>query len=173
MEISLELVLFFLISIYLLLATGLAFFRCRKYLKKHPNEKIGVAYYHNDERNTLTFAGFSLTALSLLVGLQFNKIIPLSSTIQFFSLAFALIVLSFTSIRFRFVNAFVYLSDILLNAGLLSIGCGFLVFFAGQVSWLDGSTVIFSILVFVLFLASLINYIFFDKYSRELEGEKK
>lgn len=172
MEISPELVLFCLIAVYLLLATILAFFRCRKYLRKHPDEKIGVAYYHNDERNTLTFAGFSLTALALLVGLQINRSLVLSSEIQFFSLAFALILMAFLCLRFRFVNISIYLSDVLLNAGLLSIGCGFLVFFIKNVSWFDGSTIIFIILVTVLFLVSLVNYIFFDVYSRGTEGEK-
>jgi hypothetical protein len=169
---NLELSLTILVVGYLFLATVIAFIRCKKYLKGHPNETKSVSYYHNDERNTLTFAGFSLTALALLVGLQFNGEIPLSTTIQFFSLAFALMVLSFTFIRFRFVNAFIYLSDVFLNGGLLSIGCGFLVFFVESVSISDASTIIFTLLLIALVAASLVNYIFFDIYSRGWEDDK-
>ena len=38
--------------------------------------------------------------------------------------------------------------------------------------WFDGSTIIFIILVIALFLVSLVNYIFFDVYSRGIDGEK-
>jgi len=164
-ELTLELLLFVLIAFYVLFASILAFVGSRKYLADHPDEEIGRAYFQNDERNNLAFAGFSLTALALLVGLQFNKIIPLSTTIQFFSLAFTLIIISYLFVRFRYMNVFVYLSDVLLNAGLLSIGCGFLVFFAKNVSPSDSSTVIFTILVLVLFIASFVNYFFFQKYT--------
>ena len=173
MEITLEITLTALIIIYIMSAIIIASFRCKKYLKAHPIETIGLPYYHHDERNALTFAGFSLTAIALLIGLQFNKLISLASIIQFFSLAFMLMVLSYTFLRFRFVNASIFISDILLNSGLLSIGFGFLVFFAENVSWFDSSTIVFIVLSFALILTSLINYAFFYKYSREQGSKEK
>lgn len=158
---------------HLFLTMVLAFSRFGRYLKEHPNEKESGSQYQHEERNALTFVGFSLTALALLVGLQFNKTIPLSPAIQFFSLAFALILLSVIFMRFRTVNATVYLSDVFLNSGLLSIACGFLVFFAVNISFNDASTIIFSILFIALVIASGVNYIFFDKYARRWNSDKK
>ena len=66
---------------------------------------------------------------------------------QFFSLSLLFLVLSSITLRFRIINFFVYISDVFLNAGLLSIACGFLVFFGENVSWNDISTIIFGILL--------------------------
>ena len=172
--ISLELILLILIAIYMVLATVLGLVRGWKYLKDHPNEETGKEYHHHNERIIFILAGFSLTAIALLVSIQFKELAQISSTLQFFSIAFTTFILSSLSIRWRFRNFFVYLSDVFLNVGLLSIGCGFLVFFANFRSWYDGSTIVFMILVVVLFLASLVNYFFFDEYTEKWrEGEKR
>lgn len=166
MQISLETVLLILIPVYIVVATVLALIRRFKYLKNAPDEKRGGEYYRHSERIHLTFAGFSLTALALLIGLQINEVVQLSSTIQFFSLAFSLLIMSFVFLQFRFKNFFVFFSDVFFNAGLLSIGCGFLVFFAKNLSWYDNSTLIFLVLVIALSIALLANYKLFDKYMK-------
>ena len=170
MFLSLETGLFILVIGYLFFSTVITFWKGRKFLISRPDEKRGRDYYHNDESHALTLASFSLTALALLVGLLFNKAIPLSNTIQFFSLAFALMVMSFIFIHFRFANAFLYLSEVFLNGGLLSIGCGFLVFFSENVSPTNYSTIVFAILLAALVTASLVNYVFFDIFRRDAES---
>jgi hypothetical protein len=156
---SAESLLMILIAIYLVIAIGVGSYRLRKYLQEHPNEKEGKEYSFQNETSALTLAGFSLTALALLISIRYNDLNSISSTLQFFSLAFLFLILSPTFIKFRIANFFVYIADVFMNAGLLSIACGFLVFFGETVSWANWSTVIFSVLVVALFLASLINYI--------------
>lgn len=153
--------LIILIAVYLSIAIGVASYRLRKYLKSHPDEDAGRDYHFQHENVSLTLAGFSLTAIALLVSL-YSNFSTVSPTLAFFSLSFLFLILSPTFLRFRFVNFFVYVADVLFNAGLLSIACGFLVFFGEVVSWTDWSTVIFSILVGALFFASLANYILFE-----------
>jgi len=166
--------LIILVAVYLAVAIGIGSYRSRKYLfEGHPNEKKGMEYHHQNETVTLTFAGFSLTALALLVSIRFDNLSSISSILQFFSLSLLFFILSSITLRFRIVNFFVYISDVLLNAGLLSIACGFLVFFGENVSWIDGSTLVFSILVIAIFVASLANYILFDKYAQNRESEVK
>jgi hypothetical protein len=167
LEFTIETILLLLVIFYIFVSIVTAFARCRKYLLDHPSEEYGRVYFQNDERNNLTFAGFSLTALALLTGLQFNKLIVLNGTIQFFSLAFVLIVLSFLFVRFRFVNAFIFFSDVFLNAGLLSICCGFLVFFSENVSWFDSSTIIFAVFIIILLVTLVVNHIFFENHAKE------
>jgi len=166
MQVNLEMMLLISILVYIVLAIALASLKGHKYLNNAPREEIGKEYHQHNERINLIFAGFSLTALALLLDFQ------LSSIIQFFSLAFSLLILSFVFLRFRFKNLFVYLSDVLLNAGLLSIGCGFLVFFS-NISWFDGSTIIFSVFFVALYIASLVNCYFFIELIENKEGEKK
>ena len=117
MQINPETVLFILIPIYMIIATVLASIRRLKYLMDVPNEEKSREYYRHSERIYLTFAGFSLTALALLISLQINKVLQLSSTIQFFSLAFSLLIMSFVFLQFRFRNFYVFLSDVFFNAG--------------------------------------------------------
>lgn len=170
---SLELILIILIVVYMVLATVLGLVRGWNYLKGYPDEEKGKGYHRHNERIIFTLAGFSLTVIALLVSIQFNELAQISSTLQFFSIAFATLILASLFIRWRFRNFFVYLSDVFLNVGLLSISCGLLVFFANFFSWYDGSTIVFTILVVVLFLASLVNYFFFDEYTAKWRGEKK
>jgi len=157
----------------MVLAIVLGLFRGWNYLKKHPVEKTGRAYHWHNEKITITLAGFSLTALALFLSIQFKELAEISSTLLFFSTAFTTLILSSIFIRFRIRNFFLYLSDVLLNTGMLSIGCGFLVFFADVFAY-DGSTIVFIILVIALFIVSLVNYFFFDTYTEYWrEGEKR
>jgi hypothetical protein len=157
----------------MVLAIALGLIRGWNYLKKHPVEEIGRAYHWHNERIILTLAGFSLTALALFLSIQFKELAQISSTLLFFSIAFTTLILSSIFLRFRIRNFFLYLSDVLLNVGLLSISCGFLVFFA-NVFFHDASELVFGILVAVLFVVSLVNYFFFDRYVEYWrEGEKR
>lgn len=173
LRISVDLILLILIVVYMFLATVLGLVRGWKYLKGYPDEKKGKEYHQQNESITLTLAGFSLTALALLLSIQFEELSQISSTLMFFSIAFTTLISSFLSIRWRFRNFFIYLSDVFLNTGLLSIGCGLLVFFANVFSWYDGSTIVFAILVVVLFFVSLVNYFFFDRYTKHWRVEEK
>lgn len=169
---SVELMLLILILVYLVLAIMLGLVRGWNYLKKYPVEKTGRAYHWHNERITFTY-GFSLTALALFLSIQFRELAQISSTLIFFSTAFTTLILSSIFIRFRIRNFFLYLSDVLLNTGMLSIGCGFLVFFTSVFAY-DGSTIVFIILVIALFVVSLVNYFFFDRYTEYWrEGEKR
>ena len=171
--ISLEIMLLILVIVYMVFATILGLVRGWNYLKGFPDEEKGKDYHFHNERITLTLAGFSLTALALLVGIGFQELAQIRSTLKFFSVAFATLILSSLFIRWRFRNFFIYLADVFLNTGLLSIGCGFLVFFADFFSWHDSSTTVFIILVVVLFFASLANYFFFDRYTQHWRGGEK
>jgi hypothetical protein len=162
-----------MILVYMVLAIILGLVRGWHYLKGYPDEKAGKEYHRHNESITLTLAGFSLTALALLLSIRFEELTQISPTLLFFSIAFTTLILSSIFIRLRIRNLFLYISDVLLNVGLLSIGCGFLVFFADVFSY-DGSTIVFFILVAVLFFVSLVNYFFFDRYAEYWrEGEKK
>lgn len=163
---SSELLLIILILVYMVLAIVLGLIRGWKYLKSYPDEKLGKEYHRHNERIVLTLAGFSLTALSLFISIQFRELAQISSTLLFFSIAFSALISSSIFIRFRIRKFFLYLSDVLLNVGLLAIGCGFLVFFGDRFSYYDSLTIVFVILVVVLFLVSLVNYFFFDKYVK-------
>jgi len=169
---SLEQMLLVVIAVYVFLATVLGLLRGWKYLKGFPDEKTGKEYHLHNERIILTMTGFSLTAITLLISIQLTELAQISSTLVFFSIAFTSLVLSHISIRFRVRNFFIYLSDVLLNLGLLSIGCGFLVFFANFFSSYDPTTITFVFLVGALFFVSLVNYFFFDRYVKYWQGEK-
>jgi len=172
--VSIELILLVLILVYMVLAIVLGLVRGWNYLKTYSDEKTEKEYHWHNERIVLTLAGFSLTALSLLLSIQFEELAQISSTLFFFSIAFSALILSSISIRLRFRKFSIYLSDVLLNVGLLAIGCGFLVFFAKAFSWYDGSTVVFIFLIVALFVVSLANYFFFDRYTKYWrEGEKR
>jgi len=170
---STETVLLILILVYTVLAIVAGLIRGWKYLKTIPNEETGKEYHLHNERIVLTLAGFSLTALSLLISIQSKELVQISSTLFFFSIAFSSLVLSSIFIRFRFRQFFIYLSDVLLNVGLLAIGCGFLIFFANKFSWNDGSTIVFTVLVIALFCLTLANYFFFSKIIRNWKGSEK
>ena len=173
LSVSLEMMLLVLIAVYMFLAIVLGLNRGWSYLKGFPDEEAGKDYHQHNESITFTLAGFSLTAIALLVSIQFNELAQVSSTLKFFSIAFATLILSSLSIRWRFRNFSIYLADVFLNAGLLSIGCGFLVFFVEFFSWHDSSTVVFVILVVALFFVSLVNYFFFDRYTEHWRGSEK
>lgn len=160
---SIEAWLLILILVYVILAILGGLITRWKYLKSIPKEEVGKEYHFHNERIILTLAGFSLTALSLLISLQSRDLLQISSTLLFFSLAFSSLILSSVIIRFRVIQFLIYLSDILLNVGLLSISSGLLVFFANKFSLSDGSTIVFIILFIALFFLTLANYFFFLK----------
>jgi len=171
--VSIELILLILIVAYMVLAIVLGLVRGWNYLKGSPVEKTGKEYHWHNERIVLTLAGFSLTALSLFLSIQFKELAQISSTLIFFSIAFSTLILSSLFLRLRVRRFSTYLADVFLNTGLLSIGCGLLVFFAKFVSPYDGSTIVFTLLVVALVFVSLVNYFFFDRYMKYWREEKK
>lgn len=170
---SIELVLFFAIITYIFLSIVLGLRKGWKYLKEAPNEEREKEYHFHNEKITLTLAGFSLTALSIVIS-RSTELAEFSSNLMFFSLGISVLILSSITLRLRVRRFSIYLSDILLNAGLLSIVCGFLIFFVKKFSWLDVSAIIFTILIALIFLATLVNYFYFERYMKYYtEGGKK
>lgn len=163
---TLELMLLILIIVYVFLATILGLARRWNYLKSFPDEKKGKEYHWHNESITFTLAGFSITAIALLVSIQFNELAQISSTLEFFSIAFTTLILSSLFLRLRIRRLFTYLADVFLNAGLLSIACGFLVFFANVFSLYDGSTIVFIFLVVALLIMFSVNYLLFDRVTK-------
>jgi len=82
-----------------------------KHMKEPTDEKEGREYHLNHERIVLMLAGFSLTALSILIGLQSREQTQISSILVFFSVAFSSLLLSAVIVRFRIAEFFIYLSD--------------------------------------------------------------
>jgi len=157
--------LLLVIAVYFFLAV-LWGVRRWKDMKESPDEKTGKEYHLHQERIVLTLAGFSLTALSILIGIQSRELCQISSILLFFSIAFSSLIMSSVLVRFRIAEFFIYLSDVLLNVGLLAISCGFLVFLADRFSWTDGSTIVFMVLVVFLLCFTFAYYLSFNKILR-------
>jgi hypothetical protein len=145
----------------------------RGHMKEAQDEEVGKEYHLNQERIVLMLAGFSLTALSILIGLQSKGQTQISPILVFFSVAFSSLIMSAVIVRFRIAQFFVYLSDVLLNVGLLAISCGFLVFFADTFSWTDGSTIVFMVLVVVLIVFTFAYYLSLNKILRTEKSSEK
>jgi uncharacterized membrane protein YccC len=141
-------------------------------MRKAQDEEKGRTYHLHQERIVLMLAGFSLTALSILIGIQSRELSQISSSLVFFSIAFSSLVMSAVAIRFRIAEFFIYLSDVLLNVGLLAISCGFLVFFADRFSWTDGSTIIFMVLVIALLTFTFVYYLSLNRILKSENGDK-
>jgi MFS family permease len=168
-----DIVLLVLISIYMILAILLGLLGGWRYQRSVPKEETGREYHMQSERVVLTLAGFSLTSLSLFVSIQFRELAQLSSTILFFSIALSVLVLSYISLLMRFRQFFLYLSNILVNTGLLSIASGFLVFFESFLSWSNGSTIVFSVLVILVFIGILVDQFFYYQHIKNWEKVKE
>lgn len=157
--------LLLVIAVYFFLAVLWGVIRW-KHMKESPDEKTGKEYHLHQERIVLTLAGFSLTALSILIGIQSRELSQISSILLFFSIAFSSLIMSSVLVRFRIAEFFIYLSDVLLNVGLLAISCGFLVFLADRFLWTDGSTIVFMVLVVFLLCFTFAYYLSFNKILR-------
>lgn len=162
-----------LISVYMMLAILLGLIRGWEYHRSVPEEEKGKDYYMQSERAILTLAGFSLTSLSLFVSIQFKELAQLSSTILFFSIALSVLILSYIALQMRFRRFFPYLSNVLVNTGLLSIASGFLVFFENFLSWSNGSTIVFSVLVVLVFIGTLVDEFFYYQHFKSWGKTKK
>jgi hypothetical protein len=176
---SVELFLSSLVLAYPVLAIILGIRKAWSYLTSKSNAKTEEQkreerdYLRHKERISLTFAGFSLTALTLFVSIQLRELAQLSSTIFFFSTAFSLLILSYLSSLISRVRFFTYLSDVLLNTSLLAIACGFLIFFGNFLSWNNGSTIIFIILATALFVGASYEQYFFLEVTKDFQEVKK
>jgi hypothetical protein len=160
-DFSSEFWLICLIVVYVLVATGIGYYRLRKFHREHPGER-GKNYQFTHDSSALTLAGFSITAIAVLVSIGYRNIVYISSTLAFFSLAFLFLILAPTINRLKFIKFFSYIANVFFDAGLLSIACGFLESFGKNVSWTDWSTIIFAILVIALMIFSLANFLFVE-----------
>jgi hypothetical protein len=132
MGLILEISLLVLLLVYISTFMGFAFTKGRKYLESYPQGKDNKDYVFQFQNSSLTLAGLSITAIVLIVSLKFegtfSSLTSFSAILLFFSISFVTLALAWDLIRFpREIYHFV--SGVLSDIGVLSIGCGFLVFF--------------------------------------------
>lgn len=170
---TIDSLLLIVVTIYFVLAILWGVIRW-KHMKKAQDEREGREYHLHQERIVLMLAGFSLTALSILIGIQSrDPASQISSVVVFFSVAFSSLIMSAVVVRFRIAEFFIYLSDVLLNVGILAISCGFLVFFADRFSWTDGSTIVFMVLVVSLLVFTFAYYLFYNNILRTEKSSER
>jgi hypothetical protein len=163
-NVSLEEPLLFVVFLYIALPLLFGFWKGRKYLLKAP--RIGEDYFafvfHSDDL-VLALAGFSLTALSLFIGLYQESIGKVASILLFFSISFSLLILSATFSRFHTRRIFAFIGDLVADAGLLGLACGFLVFFWQTFQWLEGIVVIYAGFIAIFILLSFLHFYKYHK----------
>jgi hypothetical protein len=173
--VSFEELLSVLVLLYIALPLVFGLWKGRKYLLNSP--KIGEDYFafifHSDDV-VLAIAGFSLTALSLFIGLYQESLGKVASILLFFSFSFSLMVLSAAANRFQTRRIFPFVADLLADCGLLGLACGFLVFFWQNLQWLEGIVVIFSVFIALFLLLSILHfYKYYKFWSLETDNRRK
>jgi hypothetical protein len=127
----LEILLLVLLVAYFSIFTGLALIKGRKYWQSH-SQKNDNKDDLLQSQNSLTLSGLALTAIALFVSLRFqgtlSSLASFSTIILFFSISFITLALSWNITRFP-EEIYCFESSVLSDIGVLSIGCGFLIFF--------------------------------------------
>jgi hypothetical protein len=127
-----EIALLVLLLLYFLTFIGFGLGKGRKYLESHAQSKDDENYLPKFQDFSLTLAGLAVTAIALFVGLKFggtfSSLESFTSIILFFSISFVTLALSWNLSRFP-KGTYHFLSGVLSDLGVLSIGCGFLIFF--------------------------------------------
>jgi hypothetical protein len=144
--------------VYVTICLLFGFVKGRKYLKNYRSGKASEDYLFHSLDATLTLAGLAITSLAILIGLGLQNLERVSSIVLFFSISFVAFALSSNFMRFprRFYG---YIADVLVDTGVLAIGCGFLVFFEKELpSFYELS------LTFVLFIIAFLVLSCFDLY---------
>lgn len=163
MGLILEKALLILLVVYFLTFMGLALAKGRKYLESYPQGKDNKDYLFQSQNFSLTLSGLSVTAIALIVSLKFDELASFSSIILFFSISFVTLALSWNLIRFP-KGFYQFVSGVLSDIGVLSIGCGFLVFFW---SYLSFSFLEIPITFFLFIVAFLyLSYLDFRRYKK-------
>lgn len=163
MCITLEESLIALLLIYMFSSIIIALVRGRKYLAEHPKEEKERDYFFHSEEMTLILAGFALTALVLFISLSQN-LVEFASVILFFSTAFLMLTLSYIFMQLRTTRLLPYLSNVMMDTGLLSIGCGFLVFFWQKFQWSFGISIVYVLFIILFVVLSMVNFYYYYEY---------
>jgi hypothetical protein len=132
MGLASEIALLIILLIYFSTFYGLALKKGRKYLESYPHGKDNKGYLFQFQDFSLTLAGLAVTAIALIVSIKFeggfSSLASFTETILFFSISFVTLALSWNLIRFP-KGIYHFVSGVLSDIGVLSIGCGLLVFF--------------------------------------------
>lgn len=113
---------------------GLALVKGRKYFELYALGNDNKDYLFQSQNVSLALSGLSITAIALFVSLKFEALASFSPIILFFSISFVTLALSSNLIRFP-KGFYQFVSDVLKDIGVLSIGCGFLVFFWSNLNY--------------------------------------
>ena len=162
-----------LLLVYVLSAISLGLVKGRKYLGEHPKEEKERDYFFHTEEITLALAGFALTALVLFISLRFENLAEFVAAILFFSIAFSTLTLSYIFMRIRTTRLFPYISNVMMDTGLLAIGCGFFIFFWQKLQWDMGIAIVYIVFISVFLALSLVDFYFYLEYWKEKESEQK
>jgi hypothetical protein len=157
---------------YVLTFVLLGLAKGRKYFKSYSSGTESGEYFFHSVEVTLTLAGLSITSLALFIGLGIENLKRFSSIILFFSISFAVLALSSNFARFsrRF---YTFIADILADVGLLAIGCGFLVFFVGELSLSYGLILTYGLFIAVFILLSCFDLHKYYKYWSLFEVKER
>ena len=163
MSLLLEQLLVILIFAYITVFLLFGLIKGRKYFKTYSTEKNIGDYLFHSINVTLTLAGLAVTAIAIFVGFGLNQLEELSSIILFFSLSFVMLTLSSNIARFP-KRAYGFIADVLADAGVLAIGCGFLVFFEQKFSLTSALTLVYVFFIGCFLLLSFLDIRKYYKY---------
>jgi hypothetical protein len=163
MGLILEIALLVLLLAYFLTFIGFALKEGRKYLEAYPQGKSNKDYLFQSQNFSLAMSGLSVTAIALIVSLRFEELASFSSIILFFSISFVTLALSWNLIRFP-RGYYQFVSTVLSDIGVLSIGCGFLVFFWSYLSFSFFEVPITFLLFIIAFLC--VAYLDLKRYRK-------
>ena len=139
----------------------LGFKKYRKALHSYSlmkDNKKGAFY---TEEIVLTLAGFSVTAIALIVSIRFQNLALVYSIVSFFSISFVVLALSWNLMRFQ-TETWDFISSVLADLGILSLGCGFFVFFFRNLSVASPEAYI----IFGIFLWAFFGFRLYDLRKR-------
>jgi len=130
----------------------------RKYFKLYPSVEAPSESFNVK----LTLAGIAITSLAIFLGLGLSNLERVSSIVLFLSISFVAFVVASDFERFP-RGVYKYIADIFENTGILSIGCGFLVFFEKELPSSSGLLFIYGFFIIIFILLSCVD---FNNYSR-------
>lgn len=146
-----------LVFSYIVVHMIIGFAKGRKYLKSYYSESARDYRFHS-ENTTLALTGLALTAIALFVGFGLQNLERVSSITLFLSIAFVSLALFPLLARFP-RKAYAFVGNVLADVGVLTIGCGFLVFFRHELPSSYGLTFVFCVFI-VVFLILSFNYLY-------------
>ena len=152
----LEQSLILLLPVYFLAFLIFGLIKGKEYLWSYSSGKPAEDLFFHSQNFTIAMAGLSVTALALFIGLNPYTVAQLSQIILFFSISFVSLAISWNLVRFP-RRIYGYLSEILTDLGILSIGCGFLVFFYYRLPLYDALTLPYFAFIGVFIVLALIN----------------